>query len=132
MCREDEWERAARGADGRIYPHGNALQPEDANYDRTYGRKALAYGLDEVGSHPASDSPFGIQDMAGNAWEMVASWSDDRSAGYRVLRGGSYYHSALDAVTANRWMIERGDSDSRVGFRVCAPAPVADFDQGKK
>jgi formylglycine-generating enzyme required for sulfatase activity/predicted Ser/Thr protein kinase len=127
LCREDEWERAARGADGRIYPHGNVLQPADANHDRTYGRKALAFGLDEVGSHPASASPFGVQDMAGNAWEMVAPWEDDDpSAGYRVLRGGSYYQSTINAVTANRWMIERSDSDSRVGFRVCAPAPAMD------
>jgi serine/threonine protein kinase/formylglycine-generating enzyme required for sulfatase activity len=131
LCREDEWERAARGADGRLYPHGNSLQPGDANYDQTYGRKTLAYGLDEVGSHPASASPFGIHDMAGNAWEMVAPWDDDgRSTG--VLRGGSYYQSALDAVTANRWHIERSDSDSRVGFRVCAPAPGRAFDTIEK
>jgi formylglycine-generating enzyme required for sulfatase activity len=127
LCREDEWERAARGADGRLYPHGNTLQPGDANHDRTYDRKPMAYGLDEVGAHPASDSPFGLHDMAGNAWEMVAPLrDDDRSAGYRVLRGGSYYHSALDAVAANRWMIERSDSDSRVGFRICAPPPATD------
>lgn len=127
LCSEDEWERAARGADGRLYPHGNTLQPNDANYDQTYDRKPMAYGLDEVGAHPASDSPFGIHDMAGNAWEMVAPLrDDDQSAGYRVLRGGSFYHSALDAVAANRWMIERSDSDSRVGFRVCAPTPATD------
>ena len=126
LCREDEWERAARGADGRLYPHGNVLHPGDANYDLTYGRKALAYGLDEVGSYPASASPFGIEDMTGNAWEMVASWQrGDERAQAPVLRGGSYYHSALDAVTANRWVIERSDPDSRVGFRVCAPMPAA-------
>src|SRR6185369_8675040 len=58
-CRQREWERAARGADDRRYPHGNVLAGDDANIDETYGREPSAFGPDEVGSHPGSDSPFG-------------------------------------------------------------------------
>src|SRR5262249_50657734 len=69
LCDEHEWERAARGADDRRYPHGDQLGRDDANYDATYERKTLAFGPDEVGSHPQSVSPFGLSDMAGNVWE---------------------------------------------------------------
>src|SRR5690606_21857344 len=73
LCRGDEWERTARGADARMFPHGDALRPEDANIDIAYGMKAGTFGPDEVGSHGASDSPFGLHDMMGNVWEMTTS-----------------------------------------------------------
>src|SRR5262249_45269679 len=49
LCNEREWERAARGADDRRFPHGDALMTDDANYDATYGRRTEAFGPDEVG-----------------------------------------------------------------------------------
>src|SRR5262249_25267947 len=72
LCTEHEWERAARGADGRVFPHGDHLAPDDADFDATYGRVPEAFGPDEVGAHPASRSPFGVDDMVGNLWE----WTD--------------------------------------------------------
>ena len=56
-------------ADARTFPSGPALAPDDANIDSTYGREPLAFGPDEVGSHPGSRSPIGADDMAGNVWE---------------------------------------------------------------
>ncbi|GAB4557443.1 MAG: hypothetical protein Tsb0020_01620 [Haliangiales bacterium] len=118
LCREDEWERAARGADARVFPHGDALAPGDANFDETYGRDGLAFGPDEVGSHPASRSPFGLDDMAGNALEMVASVLDQ---GELLIRGGAYYYSTINARAANRALIiEPTFRDLHTGFRVCA------------
>ena len=73
LCSDLEWERAARGADGRAYPHGDRLLPDDANFDMTYGKKARAMGLDVIGSHPATRSPVGAEDMIGNAYERVRS-----------------------------------------------------------
>ena len=49
LCDEREWERAARGADARAFPGGAALEQDDANFDRTYGRIAAGFGPDEVG-----------------------------------------------------------------------------------
>ncbi|HTE51374.1 MAG TPA: bifunctional serine/threonine-protein kinase/formylglycine-generating enzyme family protein, partial [Kofleriaceae bacterium] len=60
LCTEEEWERAARGADARLYPMGNRLDPSDANIDETYGKDRVAMGPDEVGSYPQSNSPFGL------------------------------------------------------------------------
>ena len=48
-CREDEWERAARGADGRAFPHGDELRPSDANWEATYDKQPLAFGPDTLG-----------------------------------------------------------------------------------
>jgi len=73
LCRESEWERAARGADGRSFALGERVDPQQANYDRTYGRRPGGFGPDAVGSHPASVSPFGLNDMQGNAREVVLS-----------------------------------------------------------
>src|SRR5262249_31615878 len=65
LCTPLEWERAARGADARIFPHGNRLEPGDAgfqfdgqNFDERIRR--------EVGSFARSQSPFGVDDLAGN------------------------------------------------------------------
>jgi formylglycine-generating enzyme required for sulfatase activity len=121
-CDEHEWERAARGADDRVYPHGNRLQPGDANFDETYGRKPLAFGPDEVGAHPASDSPFGVSDLAGNVWEWVTSVGDREAV---VIRGGGWYQNQLSSRSNNR---EASDSSLRVieiGLRVCASLPPA-------
>jgi serine/threonine protein kinase/formylglycine-generating enzyme required for sulfatase activity len=120
LCREPEWERAARGADGRNFPGGETLGGDEANIDETYGRRPGGYGPDEVGAHPASDSPFGVADLAGNVWEWVAA--DDGSA---VLRGGGWYHGVASALAMNREPNERSSRHAFAGVRICADAPAA-------
>lgn len=125
LCREDEWERAVRGADGRLYPHGNRLDPDDANYDLTYGKKKSAYGLDEVDAHPRSRSPFGLEGAVGNAREIVVSADGEQEEEY-VLRGGSYFFSGATGATANREAFASDQALPYAGFRVCANWPPPD------
>ncbi len=117
LCDEYEWERAARGADARTFPSGPALAPDDANIDVTYGREPLAFGPDEVGSHPGSRSPVGADDMAGNVWEMTRSV---QSPDAPVFRGGCWYVGELSARSANRENSEPTQRSVLMGLRLCA------------
>jgi eukaryotic-like serine/threonine-protein kinase len=119
-CDEHEWERAARGADDRLFPPGDQLAPGDADLAETYGRQPEAFGPDEVGTHPASDSPFGVADLAGNAWEWTASVSGDEQV---VIRGGSWYHNPLAARSNNREPSEPSLRAIVIGLRICASRP---------
>ena len=73
-------------------------------------------GPDEVGSHPASVSPFGVDDMSGNAFEWTRG---ERGAGY-VARGGSYYNDRKTANLTNRYVLDKSVRDPTLGMRVCA------------
>ena len=78
-------------------------------------------GPDEVGSHPASRSPFGIDDMAGNVWEWTESSVDPEG---HAARGGSFYFDRNSASTADRETPEPAFRDVSVGFRLCADLPA--------
>jgi formylglycine-generating enzyme required for sulfatase activity len=116
LCNELEWERAARGIDGRTYPHGETLAADDANFDETYGRRDGGFGPDVVGTHPRSTSPYGLVDTSGNVWEIMQTATRD---GY-VMRGGGYYTGTITAHLANRQQIPIAFQHLHVGVRICA------------
>ena len=113
---EFEWEKAARGTDGRIWPWGN--EPDDKKYNgRTQGMRAPI----DVGSIPAGDSPYGVSDMAGNVWEMTSSpWPSAEQPTGHVMKGGSYLNTTADVRTMVRWAAQNErEGATWLGFR-CA------------
>ena len=125
---EPQWERAARGIDGRIWPWGNTPPTKEL---ANFGQSDKTGRTKEVGSYPNGASPEGLLDVAGNVWEMVGSayrpYPYEASDGREildlpeeyVLRGGSFYspHGRYLRTTARsmNYQFRRRD---HIGFRV--------------
>jgi formylglycine-generating enzyme required for sulfatase activity len=120
---EEEWEYAARGSDGRLYPWGPEWKPGLANTDEGNSGRAV-----EVGRYSAGASPFGALDLCGNVWEWTASslrsYADGKEvARGRVIRGGAYNVTRDRATATYRGVVQPDKAYDKTGFRCARDAP---------
>ena len=120
---EYEWEKSARGTDGRAYPYGNTFDKTKCNTEESGIGKTTP-----VTKYPQGASPYGVLDMSGNVWEWCltdynnpasdAARENVRSDAWRVLRGGSWVINQGDARAACRGLDFPDNRDFYVGFRL--------------
>jgi len=132
---EAEWEKAARGTDGRIYPWGND-SPTPAH--AVFGLKEGADTVSAIGNRDKGKSPYGVHDMAGNLYEWTIDWYDEQfysknpainprgpaEGAAKVQRGGSYTNAPYRLRSTFRTKGDPTEHDPNVGFRCAQDVPA--------
>ena len=114
---EQEWEKAARGEDGRQYPWGDEFDKNRCNSSESRPGHTTP-----VTQYSDGISPYGCYDMAGNVWEWCGGWYDE-SLGQRVIRGGSWNNTpGLLRASSRCWIHANGLLNS-IGFRLVQDIP---------
>ncbi|MFA6565092.1 MAG: SUMF1/EgtB/PvdO family nonheme iron enzyme, partial [Verrucomicrobiia bacterium] len=128
---QEEWEKAARGTDGRLYPWGNSFDdPKRANTGKDYddinrGKIDGYLRWAPVNAHPGDDSPYHVRDMAGNVCEWTDSWVPMKNAPkvqVPVICGGSWADTEV-RMTMRQSSVQPGQYHQVIGFRIVRDTP---------
>ncbi len=130
---EAEWEKAARGTEGQIYPWGDVFEATRLNCAESGGA-----GTTPVTRFAEGTSPFGAVDMAGNVWEWVNDWykpdyykiapetnpQGPETGHYKALRGGAWFSDSVHVRAADRTHFNPDNHYDYVGFRIVLAAGI--------
>ncbi|MDX1810639.1 MAG: SUMF1/EgtB/PvdO family nonheme iron enzyme [Gammaproteobacteria bacterium] len=135
---DEEWEKAARGTNGSVFPWGNEFDIEKANTPQRWALLEKEGDTTPVGAFPEGKSVYGLYDMSGNVWEWTASWyeaypgntrkTENYGKKYKTLKGGSwwdcsFYQCGISAPLFNRSFFLRSTKNNSFGFRCAADTP---------
>ena len=142
---DQEWEKAARGTEGRVYPWGDTFDIRKANMPQRWITLKQEGDTTPVGAFEGGVSVYGLYDMSGNVWEWTSSWylpypgntriTENYGEKYKTLKGGSwwdcsFYRCGLSAPTYNRSFFMRTTKNKSFGFRCAKDAPKTAPDSG--
>ncbi len=137
---DQEWEKAARGTDGRTYPWGNVFDVDKVNSPVRWSTLKLEGDTTPAGAFAGGVSPYGVHDMSGNVWEWTDSWyqaypgntkpTENYGEKYKTLKGGSwwdcsFYKCGISAPVYNRSFFLRNTKNKSFGFRCAKDAKPA-------
>jgi serine/threonine-protein kinase len=96
---EVQWEKAARGMDGRVYPWGSKIDPTFCNVAQSHADGMQPCSVD---AFPTDESPYGVRGLGGNTQDWCLNGVGEKYPGWRILRGGAYPNVGIHSRSTSR------------------------------
>ena len=113
---EKEWEKAARGTDGRNFPWGDVFSPEKLNASDSF-ITVWFKSTNHVAKYPNGQSPFGCYDMSGNVMDWNFDWKENSNKTQKLCKGGCFFDMGPTNTTFQRRWDTPDFRNNCLGFR---------------